>query len=265
MSRPVIGISTYSEVASWGVWRRRADLLPRSYTEVVLRAGGLPVLLPPLTSGAADAVATVHGLVLAGGADVDPATYGATPDPRTTATRPERDAWELGLLRQALDRDLPVLGVCRGMQLLNVGYGGTLRQHLPEDVGHVQHQRAPAEFGRTAVRVAEGSGLARRVGRRCLVSCYHHQAVARLGAGLTPVAWAEDGTVEAVEDAGREFVVGVQWHPEQDAEEAEQAEASADAARAPAGGGTDAGSPALRLFAALVRAAGRHASRRENR
>ncbi|MFB9433166.1 gamma-glutamyl-gamma-aminobutyrate hydrolase family protein [Streptoalloteichus tenebrarius] len=264
MSRPLIGVSTYSEVAGWGVWRRPADLLPRSYSDIVLRAGGVPVLLPPLETGAAEVVRALDGLVLAGGADVDPATYRAKPHPRTTETRPERDSWELGLLRHALDRDLPVLGVCRGMQLLNVGYGGTLRQHLPDDVGHAGHRPAPALFGSTTVRVDPGSGLARWIGPRCAVSCYHHQAVAELGAGLAAVAWAEDGTVEAVEDARRAFVVGVQWHPEQDAETLPDQDQDQDQDRGGAVGEGPA-SAALRLFAALVEVARTRADTRENR
>ncbi|GGM45460.1 glutamine amidotransferase [Longimycelium tulufanense] len=220
------------------MWRRRADLLPRSYVDTVLASGGVPVLLPPLPSGAREALRAVDALVIAGGADVDPASYRAEPHPKTTGVRPERDAWELELLREALAQDLPVLGVCRGMQVLNVAYGGTLTQHLPDDVGHLEHLPARALFGTTEVRVTEGSRVAGMVGDRCTVSCYHHQAVRDLGTGLTAVAWAADGTVEAVEDGNREFVIGVQWHPEQDID--------------------------ARLFAGLVQAARKRARVRES-
>ncbi len=226
MSRPVIGISTYWEDARWGVWSRPAALLPRTYVDAVVAAGGVPVLLPPGSAGvvaagtlAADAIAAVDALVLAGGADLDPASYDAGRHSMTGPTYPERDAAELRLLRAALDAGKPVLGVCRGMQLLNVALGGGLAQHLPDVAGHLAHQPAPAQFGSSVVRVRPASRLAGIVGTELTVSCYHHQAIDGVGAGLVPAAWAaSDETVEAIELTGDQFVLGVQWHPEEDAD-----------------------------------------------
>ncbi|WP_106179838.1 gamma-glutamyl-gamma-aminobutyrate hydrolase family protein [Prauserella shujinwangii] len=233
--RPVIGISTYVERARWGVWDTAAALLPRSYVDAVVLAGGVPVLLPSVGEDTG-ALAAVDGLVLAGGADVQPARYGRDPHPRTVA-RPERDAYEFALLHAALARGLPVLGVCRGMEVLNVALGGTLTQHLPEVTGTTEHQPAPGRYGSTVVTLAEGSRAARILGPEAACQCYHHQAVERLGAGLRAVGWARDGTVEAVELPGEHFVLGVQWHPEQDLQD-------------------------VRLFAALVEA-GEHARKAE--
>ncbi|MEU3275082.1 gamma-glutamyl-gamma-aminobutyrate hydrolase family protein [Saccharomonospora sp. NPDC006951] len=227
--KPVIGISCYHEPASWGVWNTGAALLPWSYVRCVAEAGGVPVLLPPSGDDQRDAVSAVDGLVLAGGADVDPSGYGA-PAHRETMSRPERDAAEFAMLRAAREYGKPVLGVCRGMQVLNVANGGTLCQHLPDQVGHRGHQPAPGEYGGIGIELGGGSRVAAMLGRRGGVHCYHHQAVDRLGEGLVAVGWAGDGTVEAIESPGERFVVGVQWHPEQD---------SAD----------------VRLFAGLVEAA----------
>ena len=211
---PVVGISSYTDQAAWSVWSQRAALLPQNYVDSVVLSGGAPVLLPPqpAAGAAARVVARLDALVLAGGPDIDPARYGAERDPRTGPPHPERDAWELALARAALDRDLPVLGVCRGLQLLNVALGGTLRQHLPDG----SHQRVPARFVRHTVRVRQGTRLAAVLGASAEVSCYHHQAVAALGDGLRPVARADDGTVEAAESPGHRHVLAVQWHPETD-------------------------------------------------
>jgi putative glutamine amidotransferase len=216
-SRPLIGISTYVESARWGVWDTAAALLPRSYVDCVLKAGGVPVLLPSVGLDTSS-LAAVDGLVIAGGADVAPARYGDEPHEKTV-TRPDRDAFEFALVRDAMDRGLPVLGVCRGMQVLNVALGGTLTQHLPEAVGHREHQPAPAVYGRNRIVFADGSRVAGILGAETKAQCYHHQAVARLGTGLRAVGWAADGTVEAVELPGARCVFGVQWHPEQDAED----------------------------------------------
>jgi gamma-glutamyl-gamma-aminobutyrate hydrolase PuuD len=156
----------------------------------------------------------VHGLLLSGGADVDPARYGGPPHPRTGAPRPDRDAWELALLETALERDLPVLAVCRGMQLLNVALGGELVQHLPDELGSARHQPRAGEHGRHLVELEPGSPLAGIVGTRTEVATYHHQAVGTLGKGLAACGWAEDGVVEAVALSDRSWVFGVQWHPE---------------------------------------------------
>ncbi|WP_327072363.1 gamma-glutamyl-gamma-aminobutyrate hydrolase family protein [Kitasatospora purpeofusca] len=210
--RPLIGISTYQDDAAWSVWHQRAALLPQTYVDAVVRAGGTPVLLPPQPGGADHLLDALDGLVLAGGPDLDPAGYGADADPRTGPPHHARDDWESTLLRAALARDLPLLGVCRGMQLLNVELGGTLLQHLPDG----SHQKVPAQFVRHRVEVADGSRLADVLGPDAEVSCYHHQAVDRLGRGLRPTARGADGTVEALELDGHRFALGVQWHPETD-------------------------------------------------
>ncbi len=215
-----IGLTTYVERADWGVWHQRAALLPANYVEAVAAAGAVPVLLPPivpgeLTSAAAAAVDGIDGLVLTGGADVDPGRYGALAHAETDRPATDRDGWELALLRAALDAGQPVLAVCRGAQLLNVALGGTLHQHLPDVLGAPSHRPVLGTFGRVAVRIDAGSRLAGIVGETADVSCHHHQAIDRLGSGLVVTARAADGTVEAVELPGDRFVLGVQWHPEE--------------------------------------------------
>ena len=215
--RPLIGLSTYREQARWGVWDQSADLLPTSYAESVERAGGVPVLLPPTApyDVAARAVAArVDGLVIAGGADVAPSEYGEPAHPFAGDPRPDRDQWELALLRAADEVGLPTLGVCRGMQVMAVGAGGVLEQHLPDLVGHDHHSPGADAFGDVAVRVAEESLLRDLVRADELgVHCHHHQSV-RKHPGYTAVAWADDGTLEAMERPGARFCLGVQWHPE---------------------------------------------------
>jgi putative glutamine amidotransferase len=212
---PRIGLTTYREPAAWGVWSEPADLLPASYAAGVRAAGGVALLLPPGDASTADVVLDgVHGLLLAGGADVDPARYGADRHDATGPPRTDRDEWELALARKAILRDLPVLAVCRGMQVLNVALGGDLRQHLPDDVGSDLHCPTVGVHGRHAVALAGGSALAGVFGERAEVATYHHQSVDRLGTDLVPTGWADDGVVEAVELPGRTWVVGVQWHPE---------------------------------------------------
>ncbi len=213
---PLVGITSYLDEAAWGVWRQPAALLPQSYVDAVVRAGGTPVLLPPQPGGTGRLLSRLDGLLLAGGPDIDPARYGDTPHPRTGEPHRVRDEWEFELLRGALDRDLPVLGVCRGMQLLNVACGGSLVQHLPDRTGDDSHQCAPATFSTQAVAIRPAGRLAAILGRSAKVACYHHQAVDRLGAGLLPAAWSADETVEAVELTGHRFALGVQWHPETD-------------------------------------------------
>jgi putative glutamine amidotransferase len=213
--RPRIGLTTYRERARWGVWEHDADLLPAAYADRVRDAGGVPVLLPPSDPGDAEAALLgVHGLVLTGGADVDPDRYGAAAHPRTGPVRTDRDGWELALVRTALESDVPVLGICRGMQLLNVALGGTLIQHLPEVVGHHGHRPAVGEHGTEVVTIAAGTRLAGLVGDRVEVAVSHGQAVDRLGTGLAATAWSDDGTVEAIELPIARWVVAVQWHPE---------------------------------------------------
>ena len=211
--RPLIGVSTYREQATWGFWDVPAILLPAAYADAVAVAGGEPVLLPT-AAVTADVVARLDGLVLAGGADVDPARYGEKPGPHTSVTRPDRDASEVALLQAALDRDLPLLAICRGMQLLNVLLGGTLAQHLPAVPETEPHLRGLGVYAERKVRTAPGSALDGLIGPTATVNCHHHQALDEIASALTPSAWAEDGVVEGVEDAARTFCLAVQWHPE---------------------------------------------------
>jgi gamma-glutamyl-gamma-aminobutyrate hydrolase PuuD len=230
---PLIGVTSYAQEASWGVWRRPAALLPRAYLRAVQAAGGVAVLLPPQPpAGAERALAALDGLVLSGGADLDPAAYHAAPHPSSEPPEPERDQWELALADLAISGGLPTLGVCRGMQVLNVALGGDLDQHLPDRPGAGPHRGAAGVFAEQEIRVQPGSMLATILGGAGAVRCYHHQAVRRLGRGLRPVAWAGDGTVEAVEADGAGFLLGVQWHPEEDAADARLFAALVEAARA---------------------------------
>ncbi|MFJ8108655.1 gamma-glutamyl-gamma-aminobutyrate hydrolase family protein [Streptomyces sp. NPDC096132] len=209
--RPLIGVSTYLEAgARWGVWELEAALLPAGYPRLVQRAGGLAAMLPPdAPDHAAATVARLDGLVIAGGPDVEPVQYGAEPDPRTGPPARERDAWELALVDAALAAGVPLLGICRGMQLLNVALGGTLTQHID---GHAE---VPGVFGSHPVKPVPGTRYAGVVPEETSVPTYHHQAVDRLGTGLIPSAYAADGTVEAVELSSVDgWVLGVQWHPE---------------------------------------------------
>ena len=221
--RPVIGLCTALERARWSHWDQQAALLPRSYSLAVQRAGGIAVMLPPDPRASEEAGAwidVVDALVLAGGADVDPGSYGAEPDPHTTHTVPERDAFEIALALCAMERDVPLLGICRGMQVMNVARGGTLIQHLPDDVGHTDHRRALGTFENADhdVRLADGSLAARAAQERIhSTKSHHHQGVDGLGEGLEITGWATiDDLPEAIEDPSRRFALGVQWHPEAD-------------------------------------------------
>lgn len=216
MSAPLIGLTTYREQARWGVWDQPADLLPAGYAKAIEAAGGVPVLLPPSTpydEAAAAVVARVDGVVISGGADVAPQRYDEDPHDRTTNWREDRDSWELALLAAADDAALPVLGVCRGMQVMAVHAGGSLDQHVPDLVGHDGHNPSPGVFGETTVSLAPGSQLASLVGTAQKVHCHHHQSV-RHHPGFTAVAWSEDGVVEAMEAGGGPLRIAVQWHPE---------------------------------------------------
>jgi gamma-glutamyl-gamma-aminobutyrate hydrolase PuuD len=217
--RPLIGLTTYRERAQTLVWDTEFALLHSAYVDAVARAGGIPVLLPPQEHGADEVIERLDALVLTGGSDITPERYRQQPHPRTKIVRPWRDDWELSLLECALAVDLPVLGVCRGAQLLNVALGGTLDQHVPDTLGHQGHCPAPGVFGKTRVVLGVGSALAGLLGPETKVACYHHQALDEVAAGLEVTGVSDDGTVEAVELPGRRFVLGVQWHPEENGED----------------------------------------------
>lgn len=229
--RPIIGITTYVETATWGVWRDLpTTLVPHDYVAAVSQSGGRPVLLPEHED--TDVLEMLDGLVLAGGPDLNPGFYGAEPGP-LTVTSPDRDQAEMLLVRRALEMDVPVLGICRGMQLLTVAAGGSLHQHLPDALGHEKHRPAPGVYGEHDASFEPGSRIAGLMGDDLAIRCFHHQGVADAGK-LTVTGRAEDGLAEAVEDPDRRFVLGVQWHPEVVRDE--------------------------RLFGALVAAARRHRS-----
>jgi putative glutamine amidotransferase len=215
MARPVVGVCTYVETASWGSWTRRAALLPWTYVEAIESVGAMPVLLPPAPVELSAALPRLDALVLSGGPDIHPSAYGAAPEAHTVKLQPERDRAETALLRAALAAGMPLLGICRGMQLLNVGLGGDLVQHLPDKVGHDGHRPSLGEFASHEVRLDPDSRVGRALGSPRTVPSHHHQGVGVLGEGLTAVGWAEDGTVEAIEVSGERFAVGVLWHPEE--------------------------------------------------
>ena len=215
-ARPLVGITTYVEEASWSHWHAPAALIPFAYVRAVGQAGGRAILVPPAHDAVDETLDALDGLVLSGGNDVDPASYGAESHEATSGVQPTRDQAELALLEGALGRDMPVLAVCRGSQLLNVARGGDLVQHLPDVVGHEEHREVPGVFSEHGVRVDPASRLGALVGQRAPVKSHHHQGLGRLGDGLRESAWAEvDGTVEAVEDPSKRFALGVLWHPEE--------------------------------------------------
>lgn len=241
-SAPLIGVTTYLERAQTGVWDVPASFLPKVYLDAVTDAGGIAVLLPPQPVSreiARSVISSLDGLIVAGGADVDPARYGQEAHPRTGAPRTDRDAWEDALLTEAIAIELPFLGICRGAQVLNVALGGTLAQHLPDVVGTEKYQPAPAVFGEGEVTVEPGSRLEAVLGgsQTLPVHFYHHQALDRVADGLTVTARTDDGVIEAVELDSVPFGLAVQWHPEENAAD-------------------------RRLFAGLVEAARAHRTRR---
>jgi putative glutamine amidotransferase len=221
MPRPLVGICAAIERARFGPWDQDAALVPWGYVRAVQAAGGFALLLPPdrqLAEGPDEIIDRLGALVLAGGTDVHPEIYGAEPHPETRYADTERDRFEIALARRALERDLPLLGVCRGMQLMNVATGGTLEQHLPDTVGHQHHRFVPGTFSEHRVRLAPGSLAARSAGaERITIKSHHHQGLAMLGDGLVPSGWSvEDNEIEAVELPDRGFALGVLWHPEED-------------------------------------------------
>ena len=211
--RPVVGITSYVEQARWGVWDVPAVVLPFRYIEQVEAAGATAVVLPPTATSDAEVLDRLDAVVFAGGADLDPALYDQPAHEQTTGLRPDRDAAEVPLMRAALDRDLPLLGICRGMQVLSVVSGGALEQHLPDVVGHEGHRPEPGIYGSHGVRLAPGSLAHRLLGDEVSVPSYHHQGLASAGS-LTVTGWAEDESPEVVEDPTRRFALGVLWHPE---------------------------------------------------
>ncbi|MDQ5807182.1 MAG: gamma-glutamyl-gamma-aminobutyrate hydrolase family protein [Actinomycetota bacterium] len=221
MRRPVVGICTYLDEVRWGLWQDRAAMVPAGYVGAVQRAGGLALLLPPDPETTADpdpVLDLLDGLILAGGVDVGPDAYGADPHPETDVPNEERDAFELALARRALERDVPLLGICRGMQVMNVAAGGTLHQHLPDVLGHGDHRHTPGTFGDHDVRLEEGSLAARAAGERLhATKSHHHQGVDALGEGFVVTGWSQlDELPEAIERPGGRYALGVQWHPEAD-------------------------------------------------
>lgn len=222
--RPLVGVSMYRQVTSWWSWERDAALVPGVYLDVLESAGGQPVLVPPRSNepfagesldGIEPLVEVLDGLLLIGGGDIDARRYRRVPDARNGGVSDRRDEIELSLLTAALRRDLPVLAVCRGMQLLNVSLGGDLVQHLPDVVGSERHQPRPGAFGKITVETRPASIVRDLLGERTEVLCSHHQSVGALGEGLVVTATSEDGVIEAVELPGHRFVVGIQWHPEE--------------------------------------------------
>jgi putative glutamine amidotransferase len=232
---PLIGVTTYLEETTRGVWNNITAVLGRQYLDCVVLAGGMPVLLPPVGRWTAQHLSKLDGLVLVGGQDIDPSRYGQALHPATGTLHLERDASEFGLFHLALEADMPVLGVCRGMELINVALGGTLHQHLPDITGGNQHLPTPGVLGPNDIKLAADSVVASLIGDQVSGVCHHHQGIDQLGTGLVASGWASDGAIEAIELPDADFVLGVQWHPEEDS--------------------TD-----VRLFEGLVRAARRKSS-----
>jgi putative glutamine amidotransferase len=218
--RPVIGICAAIESARWGAWEVLVNLSPRTYSLAVQRAGALALILPPddvVAESPDELLDLIDGLILAGGSDIDPGSYGAQPHPETRGTRPERDRFEIALGTRALERDMPVLGICRGMEILNVIQGGTLNQHVRDVVQNDLHRHTPGVFADHDVRLDPGSLAASVVGaERTGVKSAHHQGVEELGEGVVASGYADDGLVEAIELPDKDFAVGVLWHPEED-------------------------------------------------
>jgi putative glutamine amidotransferase len=214
VGKPVIGITTYLTPAAWGAWQLDAALVPASYVRAVVRAGGVPLLVPP---GAAydETLDAVDGLIFSGGSDLDPELYGEQAHPETDGWIRERDDFELGLMQAALARDLPLLAICRGSQVLYVALGGDLEQHVPDRVETNVHKETPGVFADHDVAVLPGTRLSSILGDRTDVKSHHHQGYGQLGSGLREAARAPDGTVEALEDPTRRFTLGVLWHPEE--------------------------------------------------
>ncbi len=212
---PLIGLTSYAENARWAVWEGKAAVVGWVYVDAIHRAGGRCILIPPAAHGLDRILDAIDGLCLAGGADLEPTHYGAERHPATERSQRERDHAELALVQGALARDIPMLGICRGIQVMNVARGGSLIQHLPDTASGERHREVVGVFSDHPVEIASGSRLEGILGPLAPVKSHHHQATDRVGAGLVPVAWADDGTIEALEDPERRFALGVQWHPEE--------------------------------------------------
>jgi putative glutamine amidotransferase len=212
--RPVIGITTYLTRATFGTWEEDTALVPADYVRAIERAGGRALLVPPSEDAIEETLDALDGVVFSGGADLDPELYGQEAHPETKGVVAQRDRGELTLLQGALARDMPVLAVCRGSQVLNVALGGDLVQHLPDVVGDEKHKHTPGQYADHDVTVEAGTRLGSLLGDRAPVKSHHHQGFGRLGEGLREAARAEDGTVEALEDPSHRFALGVLWHPE---------------------------------------------------
>jgi gamma-glutamyl-gamma-aminobutyrate hydrolase PuuD len=213
--KPVIGITSYAEEVTWGAWVETAALVPLSYVRAIERAGGRPLVVPPSEDSIEETLAVLDGIVFSGGSDVDPGQYGTEPHPETDEPREVRDRAEMALLTAALERDMPVLAVCRGSQVLNVALGGDLVQHLPDALGHEGHRHKPGAWSDHEVKLEPESRVGGLLGERAPVKSHHHQGYGRIGEGLRETGWADDGTVEALEDPSKRFAVGVLWHPEE--------------------------------------------------
>jgi putative glutamine amidotransferase len=222
MPRPLIGVCAAIEPASYGAWKDEpATLLPLSYSRAIHGAGGMMAMLPPdrvAEEDPGELLDRIDALVLGGGADIDPGAQGVEAHAETVGTNPDRDRFEIALALAALDRGMPLLGVCRGMQVLNVACGGTIDQHIPERLGHDRHRPVPGSWAEHDVRIEPGSLAAAAAGAESLtVKSHHHQGVDRIADRLRASAWAtDDDSVEAIESGDGGFVLGVLWHPEED-------------------------------------------------
>lgn len=214
MGKPLIGITTYVVPAQWSYWDQEAALVPAAYVDAVQRAGGRAFLVPPADDAVDETLDGLDGLVFSGGSDLDPELYGQEAHRETSGIVRDRDDAELALLAGALERDMPVLAICRGSQVLNVARGGDLIQHLPEVIGDEKHKHTPGVFADHDVDLVAGTRVQTLLGDRAPVKSHHHQGFGRLGEGLRESARADDGTIEAVEDPSQRFAVGVLWHPE---------------------------------------------------
>jgi len=212
--KPLIGITTYITSARFGSWEEVTSLVPQDYVRAIEHAGGRPLLVPPSEDGIDETLDAFDGVIFSGGSDLDPEMYGQEAHPETYGIVEQRDRAELALLEAALARDMPVLAICRGSQVLNVALGGDLVQHLPDVVGDQKHKHTPGEYADHEVDVHPETRLGSLLGERAPVKSHHHQGFGRLGEGLQEAARADDGTVEALEDPSRRFTIGVLWHPE---------------------------------------------------